>query len=227
MAYFRTNFRTRRRTIFIALSVLLTGALILSSCNHRSCADCSCGRQQHDRLLIDVSGFTDKNVKNSADLVKWAEQAYENGWGYVWGTYGCILDEKMLTAKTGQYPRSVGDYSEFISEHWLGARTTDCVGLIKGYAWYDAAGGSFCYQSNGMPDLGANGMFSAAEEKGSIDTMPETAGLAVWKDGHIGVYIGKGWVIEARGTQEGVIKTRLKDVGWTHWLKVPYIEYDE
>jgi len=56
--------------------------------------------------------------------------------------------------------------------------------------------------------------------------MPEIPGLAVWKDGHIGVYVGGGYVIEASGTSKGVVKTKLTERGFTHWLKIPYISYD-
>lgn len=58
------------------------------------------------------------------------------------------------------------------------------------------------------------------------ECMPDIPGLAVWHDGHIGVYIGGGQVIEAMGTKYGVVKTELAGRGWTHWLKIPYINYD-
>ena len=57
--------------------------------------------------------------------------------------------------------------------------------------------------------------------------MSETPGLAVWKDGHIGIYIGDGNVVEAYGTEQGVIRSVLADGGWTHWLEVPSINYVE
>ena len=100
------------------------------------------------------------------------------------------------------------------------------MGLIKGYGWLDPETLTIRYATNGMPDIGANQMYYSAVESGTIDTIPEIPGLAVWHDGHIGVYIGDGWVIEAAGTKYGVIKTELKGRGWTHWLKVPYISYD-
>ena len=224
MYEFRYYKRKRRQRIPLPLiALLLVSAIILGLCLGK----CRGGEVSEVSSVIDTSGFCSKNTKNSADLVKWAEQAYKNGWGYVWGTYGCVLDESRLNAKLEQYPEAVGSYSGFIRENYLGGRTTDCVGLIKGYAWYDAYSSEFVYCSNGMPDLSADGMFDAAVEKGTIDTMPETAGLAVWKDGHIGVYIGKGNVIEARGTHEGVIKSKLNETAWTHWLRVPYIEYND
>ena len=82
------------------------------------------------------------------------------------------------------------------------------------------------YGTHGMPDVGANEMYYSATRKGEIATMPDTPGLAVWKSGHIGVYIGNGEVVEAMGTKYGVVKTQLEGRGWTHWLEVPYINYE-
>lgn len=172
---------------------------------------------------IDLSG-TDKN---NLDLVKWAEFAYDNGWGYVWGSHGQVLTEKELNRLKSVFGSHVTDKEDYIRSHWLGKRTSDCVGLIKGYGWYDDASGTIKYGTNGMQDVTADGMFSAATEKGTINTMPDIPGLAVWHKGHIGVYIGNGYVIHAVNTYDGVIKTPITSSGWTHWLKVPYINYVE
>lgn len=172
---------------------------------------------------IDLSG-TDKN---NLDLVKWAEFAYDNGWGYVWGSHGQVLTEKELNRLKGVFGSYVTDKEDYIRSHWLGERTSDCVGLIKGYGWYDDTSGTIKYGTNGMKDVTADGMFSAATEKGTINTMPDIPGLAVWHKGHIGVYIGNGYVIHAANTYDGVIKTPITSSGWTHWLKVPYINYVE
>lgn len=176
---------------------------------------------------IDTSDYTDPNTKNNLDLVKWAEYAADKGWGYVYGTYGTVLSESMLTAKMEQYPDEVATKEQFIRDTWLGKRTADCVGLIKGYGWFNTARQDTEIGSNGMQDLSANGMYEAATVKGEISTIPETPGLAVWKDGHIGIYIGDGNVVEAYGTERGVIRSVLADGGWTHWLEVPSINYVE
>lgn len=168
----------------------------------------------------------DPNVKNNLDLVQWAIQAHENGWGYVYGTYGNVLTENVLQSRISVFGHHVTDYLVFIRHNWMGKRTADCVGLIKGYGWYDNASGKIIVGSNGMMDVTANGMFEAATVKGTIDTIPEVPGLAVWQNGHIGIYIGNGEVIEAMGTQYGVVKTTLPD-NWTHWLQIPYIAYME
>lgn len=176
---------------------------------------------------IKTSDYIDPATKNNIDLVKWSEFAADKGWGYVWGTYGTVLDKTFLESKIEQYPDEVGGKEEFIRANWLGKRTADCVGLIKGYSWYDVESQKTILISNGMPDIGADTMYENATEKGTIDTIPEVLGLAVWKSGHIGVYIGNGQVVEAYGTTTGVIRSQLADGGWTHWLKIPYITYIE
>ncbi len=172
---------------------------------------------------IDLSN-TDKN---NLDLVKWAQMAYDNKWGYVWGSYGNVLTANELKRLEKTFGSHVTDKEEYIKSHWLGRRTSDCVGLIKGYGWYDETSGTIKYGANGMKDVTADGMFNAAVEKGPISTMPDIPGIAVWHQGHIGVYIGNGYVIHAANTYDGVIKTPITSSGWTHWLKVPYINYIE
>ena len=161
-------------------------------------------------IELDISAFTDPTTKNAADLVTYAIHAWESGWGYVWGTYGNVLTDSLFAYKLEQYPDGVGAYADFIRANWLGGRTTDCVGLIKGYGWLNPDTMTIEYGTNGMPDLGANQMYYNASVSGTIDTMPDIPGLAVWHDGHIGVYIGDGYVIEAMGTKYGVVKTELE-----------------
>lgn len=172
---------------------------------------------------IDLSN-TDKN---NLDLVKWAQMAYDNKWGYVWGSHGNVLTANELKRLEKTFGSHVTDKEKYIKSHWLGRRTSDCVGLIKGYGWYDETSGTIKYGTNGMKDVTADGMFNAAVEKGPISTMPDIPGIAVWHQGHIGVYIGNGYVIHAANTYDGVIKTPITSSGWTHWLKVPYINYIE
>ena len=145
-----------------------------------------------------------------------------------------MLTESLLAYKISQYPDGVGQYAGFIRAHWLNRRTADCVGLIKGYGWFDASTGAIRYGANGMPDCMANSMYYAGEragvsgrDYGPIGTIPEIPGLAVWMNGHIGVYVGNGYVVEAANTSAGVIRTRLSGGRWTNWCKIPYIDYLE
>lgn len=183
---------------------------------------------------IDISRFVSPSTKNNLDLAAYAVQAWENNWGYVWGTYGNILTESLFAYKKQQYPDGVGNYADFIEANWLGRRTADCIGLIKGYAWLDASIMRIGYAANGMPDYGADQMYQAAKnagiqgtDYGTVSSMPEIPGLMLWKSGHAGVYIGGGYAIEAMGTRKGVVKTEVSGRGWQGWCKLPYIDYLE
>lgn len=50
-------------------------------------------------------------------------------------------------------------------------------------------------------------------------------GCALWKQGHIGVYIGNGWCVEARGSSYGTVMTRVADRPWTHILWLLDVDY--
>ena len=174
---------------------------------------------------IDTSGYTDPGTKNNLDLVVWAREAQKHRWGYVWGTYGRILTNNLWEAKLRQYPDELGQYESFVLMNWLGRRTVDCVGLIKGYEWLNTETGEILYQSNGFHDWDANMIYRNAQVKGDMSTMPETPGIGLWKEGHVGIYIGDGTVIEARGTLSGVVETTLNPSGWSGWFEVPGLVY--
>ena len=178
-------------------------------------------------VYIDTSKFVDPSTKNNLDLVQFAKDAQSSGWGYVWGTYGLVLTEERFNAKLEAYPDDIGEHEEFIRSHWIGRRTADCGGLIKAYGWLDPETHEISYGANGFQDLGSDGMYRTATEKGPIDTIPEIPGLAVWHTGHIGIYIGNGEVIEAMGSRYGVVKSVLANGSWTDWLKIPGIQYIE
>ena len=101
------------------------------------------------------------------------------------------------------------------------------MGLIKGYSWYDLESGEIRYATNGHPDVSADQFYNSATEKGHISTLPESPGLILHADGHVGIYIGDGYAIEAMGTRYGVVKTRVENRNWTGWCKSPYIAYVE
>lgn len=158
-------------------------------------------------------------------LVEHVKMALSEKWGYVWGTFGNVLTPNIFKEKIRQYPDGVGKYTDFIMANWVNKRTADCVGLIKSYMWWKNNQAVY----NASTDVTANSMFINATEKGELKTLQEIPGLCLWMDGHIGVYIGNGQVVEARGTMYGVIQSPLKGKGssaWTHWLKCPYISYN-
>ncbi len=174
---------------------------------------------------IDESRLSDPYRKTAADLAAWAEMLWDEQWGYVWGTFGTVMDEQLLAYKIQQYGSDITDYEDVIRAKWMDRRTVDCAGLIKSYCWYDPYRQQISYDSGDMPDIGTDGFYDNATKKGPIDTIPETPGLLVYVKGHIGVYVGDGWAVEAISHEGGVVKTRVEDRPWTDWLECPYIQY--
>lgn len=179
------------------------------------------------KTTISTIGYVDPMTKNHLDLVHWAEEAYEDGWGYVWGTYGLILKKTTFDSLCETYPNNVDNHHDFIEDNWLGKRTADCAGLIKGYLWFNADTHQIEYGSNGFIDVDADTMFNDSAVKGTIDTLPEIPGICLWKSGHVGIYIGDGYVIHASTTESGVIKSELKNTSFTNWFEVSGVTYPE
>ena len=159
--------------------------------------------------------------------------------------YGCCLykcTESLRSRKAEQYPSHYGTSRTARYKQDIAAKKicADCIGGIKGYAWTDGGSGvlesigtgkpfTSKYGANGCPDKGANSMFTYAKQKGMdwgvIGTLPEIVGLALHKDGHVGVYVGNGYAVEWRGYADGCIKTKVAGRGWTHWYRLTFIQY--
>ena len=176
---------------------------------------------------ISLSGYYDPKVKNNLDLAEWCRNAHKNGWGYVYGGYGQVCTTEYLDQQARSWPgdNEAGGPMRTVGEKWLGKRVADCIGLIKSYAWYNPSDGSIRPGANGFTDCGANSIWNNVTESGDISSIPEVPGLGVWMNGHIGVYIGNGEVIEAMGTAYGVVKTKVAGRGWSKWLRIPNIQY--
>lgn len=176
---------------------------------------------------ISLSGYYDPKVKNNLDLAQWCRNAQKNGWGYVYGGYGQLCTVAYLDQQAAAWPgaNEAGGPMRTVGEKWLGKRVTDCIGLIKSYAWYNPSDGSIKPGANGFSDCSASSIWGSVTESGEISSIPEVEGLGVWMPGHIGVYVGKGEVIEAMGTAYGVVKTKVAGRGWHKWLRIPHIQY--
>lgn len=157
--------------------------------------------------------------KTNTGLVAYAKA--QIGKPYYYGTFGQKANKSLYDSKKKQYP----EYYKWgypIKDN--GVKVHDCVGLIKGYLWCDSATATPKYNAN--QDVSANGMYAKCTKKGKIKTIPEVPGVLVFMDKHVGVYIGSGEVIEARGHAYGVVKTKLKDRPWKNWGYCPYITYE-
>lgn len=159
-------------------------------------------------------------TKTNTGLVEYA--LAQLGKPYWWGTFGQTASAALLAQKRAQYPEH---YTADDFESQFGKRVHDCVGLIKGYLWCDTPDSEPIYKA--AQDVAVSGLYMVCTKSGNIDTMPNIPGVCVFMRnmGHVGVYIGNGYVVEATGHAKGVVKTQLKGRGWAYWGKPRWIEY--
>lgn len=159
-------------------------------------------------------------TKTASGLVEYCRA--QLGKPYWWGTFGQTATVDLYNALKAQWPKYY-TADDFKSQY--GKRVHDCVGLLKGYRWSDSPTSVPRY--NASQDVAVPGLYSQCNERGTIASMPDLPGICVFiRSEHVGVYIGGGQVIEARGHAYGVVLTRLKDRAWTHWGKPAWISYD-
>ena len=87
----------------------------------------------------------------------------------------------------------------------------DCSGLIKSCV-------DICAR-------GTEEQFAESPLSGDISTLPEIPGLGVYYKGHVGVYVGDGKVIDARGESVGIGFDDVDYEGWTHWYEIKGVNY--
>lgn len=148
----------------------------------------------------------------------------------------CNTAENIARNYITQY--KLGGIGEHNGDLWY----FDCVGLIKSILWgwcgdTKYSRGGAVYGRNGVPDVGANKMFETYCYDKSTNFANIQRGELVWMDGHIGIYIGNGLVVEATSAWEN--KVLISNVGsggertyngkrvykWTHHGKCQFLEY--
>lgn len=123
-------------------------------------------------------------------------------------------------------------WGSFMNKKKNGKLCTDCSGFIKGILWGYPTNGK--YKSNGVPDINADTMIKRCSNVSTNFNNIEV-GEVVWVKGHIGVYIGKGVVLEATSKWQSKLqktalgnKNTIKGLNtrvWTKHGKLPYLTY--
>ncbi len=155
------------------------------------------------------------------DLVSKFRYAIDNNWGYIWGTAG-----KLWTQQDQN--NSSRDMTVKYGARWIGHYVADCSGLFR---WaFKQLGSDIHHGSNLIFDCDCTktGTLSNGMNAGQ----PLAPGTAVFTGtkgdhGHIGLYAGDGKVIEAKGTQAGVVESNVTDKKWTWWGLLKNVEYGD
>lgn len=177
--------------------------------------------QEIAKLVSDTTqgGSTMKTGKGLAEYT-----IAQLGKPYWWGTYGQTATASLLAGKKTQYP---DNYQANDFQAQFGKKVHDCVGLIKGYRWCDTPDSEPKYVAS--QDVAVHGLYTQCGKKGTLSNMPDIPGICVFQAnmGHVGVYIGDGYVVEAMGHAYGVVKTQLHNRNWSLWGMPNWINYDE
>ena len=108
-------------------------------------------------------------------------------------------------------------YPSFIKietdKKWIGSYVYDCSGLVKS-----------AFENVGIHVYhGANSAWENTRWalKGKIDELPKDRVAILYRSGgrymvHTGIYLGNGEVVNARGSNDGVVKEEL-GLSWTHF----------
>lgn len=154
------------------------------------------------------------------DLISKFRYALENDWGYIWGKWGQIWTQADQANASREMTVKYGS-------KWIGHHVADCSGLFR---WaFDQYGVGIAHGSNSIYDryCSAKGKMKAGKRTDGKEMLPGTA-VFTGTDGdhgHIGLYIGGGEVIEAAGTQQGVIKSKVTNSKWTYWGELKAVDY--
>lgn len=165
----------------------------------------------------------------ASEFVKQCYIPLNDGWGYIWGTWGQMWDEadQRKLEKTTDSNRAK---SRKYGSKWIGHRVTDCSGLPR---W------AFNQFGIKVPHSSHYQWTDCCAKRGELvngrrdDGIRIRPGTAVFlrrtsdnRRHHVGTYVGGDTVIEAKGAQYGVVTSSLSHWDeWGEWKEVDYSEY--
>ena len=145
---------------------------------------------------------------------------------------------EIQKSPTVYYSVSGGDWCKWNGSSW----NMDCVCMIKGILWgfnfnKNAAHGGAIYLSNGVKDDDANGIMKRCYNISNNFSNIEY-GEIMHMNGHVGIYIGNGQVVEATAAWDK--KVQISQVGndgrrskngvargyWQEHGKIEYVDYN-
>lgn len=157
-------------------------------------------------------------------LIQKAQYALNNKWGYIYGkTHELWTEAKQKSVENDPNGR---EQTKQYGRKWIGRYVTDCSGLF--YWAFKELGGYMYHGSNTMWNKYSTAKGKLVKGKRS-DGKELKPGSAVYmnKSGddrtHVGLYIGNGEVIEAKGTAYGVVKSKVTQ--WDEWSELKGVDY--
>lgn len=163
---------------------------------------------------------------SAKDFIAYVYVPLQEAWGYIYGTAGRMWTEALQQAWS-QPPHKNYEQTAHYGAQWIGRMVTDCSGLL---CW--------ALKQLGIKDFVHQARYQYTDQskaKGKLingqreDGQPILPGTAVFLKGsqdhihHVGIYVGHGICIEAKGTRWGVVTSQLSH--WDHWGELKVIDY--
>ena len=169
-------------------------------------------------------------IISAADLVAKFQYALDNKWGYIYGRAGVLWtkkDQEAMNTTTSDIYEQARKYGK----KWINHYVADCSGL---FSWAFNELGSYIYHGSDTiwrQYCAKRGELVKGKREDGEELLPGTAVFEhkaeSSKRTHIGLYIGNGNVIEAAGTQKGVIVSKVKDPKWNEWGELKCVSMDD
>ena len=173
--------------------------------------------------------MANEKVISTQALIEKFQQALDEKWGYIWETAG----EEWTAAKQSNLEKTTDAdraNSRKYGSKWIGHMVADCSGL---FSWaFKKLGGYMYHGSDTMWNkyCTAKGELISGKRDDGKELKPGTAvfthNKSTGKRGHVGLYIGGGYVIEAKGAYYGVVKSKVTDSKWVEWGELKGLDYD-
>ena len=163
----------------------------------------------------------------ASELISKFQQALDDGWGYIFGTAGIpwTAARQKALEKTTDSNRAMG---RKYGSKWIGHTVADCSGMFR---WAYAQFGEEINHSVKWiwrGHLSARGSLKKGKRSDGKPLLPGTAIFTGTQDDHphIGLYVGDGYIIEAKGTVAGVVRSPVNESRWTWWGELKEVDYD-
>ena len=136
------------------------------------------------------------------------------GTPYFYGAKMEIMTLAKMLSLQRRYPSRLTQayINKAITKNMVDKKCTDCSGLVG------------AFRKN---QISSAALYETASERipiSKLSTFP--IGTVLWKSGHVGVYIGGGYCVEAKGIDYGTIKSKVSATKWEHGLLFSDIQYE-
>lgn len=148
-------------------------------------------------------------------------------WGYIFGKWG----QEWTAAKQAAVEQTTANKyatARKYGSRWIGHRVADCSGLIRWVlAQFDV---SVPHSSNAQwkECCKKQGKLVNGKRDDGYKLRPATLVFLCDADGnrhHVGMYVGDGLCVEAKGTRYGVVESPI--TRWDEWGECKHIDYSE